>query len=375
MDVSLHSYSSSPPTQPLVAAVKLDGSDNEVLSTALHLARRLNARLELVHAVRPIFSYVSAGDMILNPYYGHEMTYADTEEREARIRLSQIIDSLDDARVTGHIIRDFPAEGVMALAHECAAALIICGVRGQAGMKAGSDTRPKTFLSGLTTGFALAAEAEVPVLLVPPGARMNPEGLKVLVADSGRGEGEEALRAGVHLANALDAEQLTHMHVQETSLQEIDRMIESVRASILHGHESSTPVVSRELYMERVRAQTREELQNRCTSAGVEALNRTRYETVVSFGNPADEVHAEVLRSDSHLMVFGRHHLIRKKSLSLGRIPYHAMIENGVLTLIVPDAHQEASSSHSVRSSYFPYAAPRRGTVQDNPTSYKGEAL
>ncbi|RYG97694.1 MAG: hypothetical protein EON58_09145, partial [Alphaproteobacteria bacterium] len=49
--------------------------------------------------------------------------------------------------------------------------------------------------------------------------------MKILVADNLEREGEAALSAGLKLANELHAESLTHMHVQDMSYSEVDRMI------------------------------------------------------------------------------------------------------------------------------------------------------
>ena len=333
--------------KPIVAALLLDTTDQFILEAAVFLANKLQAPLHLVHAVRPLFSYVGAGDIVVNPYSGYESRFTDAEEGEARSKLDAHRNSLRDLNgllVTTDIVRDFPAEAILNYAQEKDASLIVCGVRSP-------GEEHKSFLSGLSTGFTLAADAEVPVLLVPL-SRTIPLGqsLRILVADNLEGEGERALDAGLWLANALHAAQLTHVHVQNTTYSEIDKMIDSVREGMLMGQIPSDPLLNRDYYMERVRDQTREELQRRVSRLDSEALNNTVYEPVVAFGHPAEAVHAEVLRSASQLMIFGRHHLIRRKTMSLGRIPYHAMVEDGIATLVVPDAELLTERSNGIEA-------------------------
>jgi nucleotide-binding universal stress UspA family protein len=318
-------------TQAIVAGLKLDDSDISLLKTARYLAKKLHAPLHLVHAVRPIFSYVGSGDVTINPYYGYETSWNDKEEKESKEKMSRLLESIDDVEIHSAILRDFPADALLTYAHEQKSGLLLCGVSLE-------DKSRNRFLSGLSTGLSLASDSDIPVLLIPKSQHLNLEhSLRILVADNFEREGELALIAGISLANSLHAEQLTHVHVQDTSFSDIDKMIESVRESMLLGNIPSDPLLNREYYMEQVRAKGREELIRRCHEAKVKSLNSTIYEAITAFGNPADEVHTEVLRTGSRLMVFGRHHMIRRKTVSLGRIPYSAMIEDGVATLIVPD--------------------------------------
>lgn len=329
-------------TQAIVAGLKLDETDLSILNIARFLAKKLHAPLHLVHAVRPMFSYVGSGDVTINPYYGYETNWSDKEERDAKEKFARLHETIDDVELHTAVLRDFPADALLTYAHEQKAGLLLCAVSME-------DKSRNRFLSGLSTGLSLASDSDIPVLLVPKTQKLKLEhGLRIMVADNFESEGERALRAGMSLANALHAEQLTHVHVQDTSFGDIDKMIESVRESMLLGNLEADPLLNREYYMEQVRAKGREELIRRCHQSKIKALNSTIYEAVTAFGNPADEVHTEVLRTGSQLMVFGRHHMIRRKTLSLGRIPYNAMIEDGVATLIVPDEDLAGNSFFNV---------------------------
>ncbi len=316
--------------KPIVVALLLEPSDRTLLSAGRYLARKLHAPLHLVHAVRPLLSYQGSGDIVINPYYGYELNFSEQGEKTARKKLAALAETIDDVDVHTQVLREFPAEAILTLAQEQQAGLILCGVRSQ------GEDRNRLF-SGLSTGFTLASDAEIPVLLLPLDAKVPfDQSLRLLVADNLESEGEQALKTGLILANALHAEELVHIHVQNMSLTDIDNMIESVRESMILGLIPNDPLLNREYYIERVRSKTREELIRRC-HVSKEALNSTRYEPRIAFGEPAEKIHQEVIRNGTQLMIFGRHHLLRKKTLSLGQIPYHAMIEEGVATLVVPD--------------------------------------
>ena len=331
------------PTQAIVAALSLDSSDTAILQTALYLARTLLTSLELVHAVRPLFTSVGAGDTIVNPHFSYETTYSDQEAKTAENKLQQLASEIDDVVVNTHILRDYPTEAILTVANEIGAGLIICGVR--------EPTSKHTFLSGLSTGFSLASYSDIPVLLVPDHKPIRfDRPIRILVADNLEAEGLSALNAGFSLARELHAESLIHMHVQEMSLPEIDRMIETVRDSMILGQIPSDPLLSRDYYIDRVRSRTREEMLRRCLELQAESLNSTQYEAVIAFGTPSDEIHQEVQRIETQIMIFGRHHLLRRKTLSLGRIPYHAMIEEGVSTLVVSNSSSRSSALFTTES-------------------------
>ncbi|RZA24690.1 MAG: hypothetical protein EOP10_09160 [Proteobacteria bacterium] len=329
--------------RPILVAVLLNSGDDPILTTARYLARKLHAPLHIVHAVRPMFSYVGAGDIVVNPYYGYEMNFNDKEEQIARSKLDALSGAFDDVEVSTHLIRDFPPEAVLTLADELNAGLIIAGVSEDAG----------GFLSGVSTGFTLASEANVPVLLVPQHEGVRFEGpLRILVADNFGEEGQAALDAAVQLANELHAESLTHVHVQDMSFQDVDRMIESVRESMILGQIPSDPELNREYYIDKVKARTQTELMKRYEESIEPHLNSTRYEAAVGFGKPSEEIHNEVNRVGAQMMVFGRHHLVHRKTLSLGRIPYPAMVEDGVATLVVPDVKTGSQEKMVHRSNF-----------------------
>jgi hypothetical protein len=62
-----------------------------------------------------------------------------------------------------------------------------------------------------------------------------------------------------------------------------------------------------------------------------------RYQTAVAFGSPAEELKRIALAHKAQIMIFGRHHMLHKKSFALGKIPYQAMVEEQIATLVVPD--------------------------------------
>jgi len=315
-------------TKSIVVGLLLNDSDESLLRAAEALAERWQAPLELVHAVRPIFNYLGAGDVVINPYYVHETLINEREEERASQKLAGIAQRFG-GRARTHVIRDYSAEALLTVAAETQARVILCGIRAPEAQK---------LFSGFSTAFTLAAEADVPVMILPLGSGVDFNGaLRVLVADNLNEEGRSALSAGLELAKEWQAESLNHVYVHNVEEKELNEMVESVKEGMILGKIPNNPDFNREYYVENVSAKTREDLVYRFQNMQGSEAFVGEYRPAVGYGHPAVELRRLARESRSQLMVFGRHHVLKTKNLSLGRVPYHAMINEGIATLVVPD--------------------------------------
>lgn len=327
----------NPRNQAIVVGVSLDKKDELVVQSAAALARKLESPLELVHATQPIFNYMGAGDVVVNPYYGYDRVINDMEDEEARQGLERIRKSLPaDLQVGLHVVRDYTSEALTTIATEVHAGLIVAGM----GKRAGSN-----FLEGMSTAFSLAAHADVPVLILPIDRPIPfTDEPRMLVADNLEAEGRRALEAAIQMAIELKSSAVCHIHVHKLSNAEVEHMVDKVREAMNLGRIPLNPEFSTTTYTEQVRAKIVEELQLRFRGIpGAETL-APRYQALVSFGKPAEELHRTTHLHRPQLLVFGRHHLFHRQRFSLGKIPYDAMMEEGVATMIVPDTVANTSA-------------------------------
>ncbi len=316
--------------KPIVVGLLLDEQDSGLLKTATSLARQLGSSLELVHAVRPVFNYIGAGDVVVNPYYGYDWVLNDVEEQQSRQRIELVKKSLaSNLTVNTHIVRDYPAEALSTIAHEVRAGMVLCGIQ----LKAS-----KSLLGGLSTAFSLAAHAECPVMLLPITTSIDFQSPStLLIADNLEAEGRIALESGLRLAQDLTCRSIVHAHVHNLGRPEIDHIVEQIRTAMTLGTIPNNPKFSSEFYQDTVRQRIVDELVYRYhNTEGVQLLD-SQYQPAVRFGEPADQLHQLVKEHKAQIMVFGRHHMIHKKNFAFGKIPYQAMIEDQVASFIVPD--------------------------------------
>lgn len=326
-----------PRNQAIVVGVSLDKAEDHLLQSAVALARKLESPLELVHATQPIFNYMGAGDVVVNPYYGYDRTINDLEDAQAHKALAKIRQSLpEDLQIGLHVLRDYTSEALTSLATEVKAGLIVCGISQGAG---------HNLLEGMATAFSLASHADVPVLVLPLGAPLGlSESPRLLVADNLQDEGQKALEVAIEFGLALNCKEFCHTHVHMLSNSAVEHMVDKVQEAMNLGKIPLNPEFSTSAYTEQLRAQISADLRARfLNSPGAESIS-DRYETLVSFGKPAAELHRITLLLRPQLLVFGRHHLFHRQRFSLGKIPYEAMMEEGVATLIVPDTITKAEA-------------------------------
>lgn len=320
----------NPKNRAIVVGLSLDETDHRLIQSVIPLARKLGSPLELVHATQPIFNYMGAGDVVVNPYYGYDRVINDIEDEDARKGMEGFKASIPvDIKVATHVLRDYASEALTIIATEVHAGMIVCGI----GKDASSN-----FLAGLSTAFSLASHAEVPVLIVPVGATVDiATRPRVLIADNLEVEGRRALEAAIQLADELDCSEICHTHVHQLGVSEVKHMVNKVREAMNLGKIPPNPDFSSKTYVEQIRNKINEELRYRFhNSTGAQRVT-SRYEALVAFGSPVEELHKSTLHRKTQLIVFGRHHLFHRRRFALGKIPYEAMMEQGVATLIVPD--------------------------------------
>ncbi len=321
--------------RPIVVGMLLDASDRPLLKAGAALAHRLQKPLTLVHAVRPIFHYLGAGDVVINPYYGYDKVLNEMEEEQAKASLKKLAKEIPtDIPVDTLVIRDYPAEALTTVAAELHASLLICGVQAKV---------DKTWLSGFSTAFSLAAHGDVPVLMLPLDSELDLSGdLRVVVADNLESEGRAALENALYLAHALQCKELIHTHVYPIDRKEIDHLVEHIQNAMNEGKIPMQADFGVESYKAGLRQRIKDDLMYRFHNCmGAQGLS-SHYQTAVAFGSPAEELQRIALTHHAQLLIYGRHHMLHKKSFSLGKIPYQAMVEQHIASLVVPDAEHPA---------------------------------
>ncbi len=315
----------------LLLGLDLRHDESNVIKTASSLALRTGSRLILVHAAQPFRSYALAGEGFALPYEEFERESYDADIKAAEQTLQGIRDKLPpELMVDIEIVRDYTEDALEGLAKDSKAQLILCGHR------ASEDS---ALVQGLSTSLSLMAHATVPVMTIPLGSHLNftHKAHKILVADSLQEGGFRALKAALGFSKSIDTEMFYHLHVYPNSVEELQESAEKIRIAMVEGRIPADPSFHGDYYVEKLQEKILHELRRRHHEADPELARGPGYKAKVSFGDPAEQLHRAVAETKADILIFGKHHFLRPKGLSLGKIPYRAMLEENLATLVIPD--------------------------------------
>lgn len=145
----------------IVAAVDFSDVTQKVLAVAREQAQAFGATLHLVHAVDPGPSYeiygFSPSEMPVNPWL-------DKALENAKVRLEKVAAEVDlpKERVRVHYIASMPTDGIMRVAKDVSADLIVVGAHGH-------NLFGSILLGSCAQG--IVRRAEYPSLIIPVGKK------------------------------------------------------------------------------------------------------------------------------------------------------------------------------------------------------------
>jgi nucleotide-binding universal stress UspA family protein len=202
------------PTKILLAT---DGSSEAELAarTAVDLAQKTHSQLHVVHAfgIAPVGPpvYPEATDLQSVEYEAETEEGQRISERRARDVLQEEVEKVRSAGSTvagEHLIEGRVAPGIVGLAEEIVAGLIVMGSRGRGGIR-------RALMGSVSE--SVVRHAHCPVLVVRDGESQRDYLLgRILLAVDGSEEASVAARTAVELAERTDSE-LHVVHVGEVT--------------------------------------------------------------------------------------------------------------------------------------------------------------
>ncbi len=319
----------------IVVGLSLNDREDHIIQSAVSLAQRTGSQLILVHATEPYRSYTMAREGFALPYEEMEQEASDAELVMAQNKMETLRESLPSSLVCeSRVFRDYPEDAIEEVARSSKATLIMCGFHRE---------RHPRFLGGMSTALALMAHSRHPVMVVPGDRPMDFQNhpLTVLVADDLGHDGEQALKGAMGFCRSIDVDHLVHAHVNPMSYREINQMVEKVRIGMLEGRIPMNADFNSQVYIEETKSDLKKHLKQRIENLDAAFTHEYKYKTSVRFGTAIEEIHRLTVETKSSVLIFGKHHMLHRGRLSLGKVPYEAMVEPHVATIIVPDPEAE----------------------------------
>jgi nucleotide-binding universal stress UspA family protein len=315
----------------IVVGLSLNDREDHIIQSAVSLAQRTGSQLILVHATEAFRSHVLTREGFALPFEEVEQETADADLLMAQNKIETLRDNLPSSLVCEtRVFRDYPEDAIEEVARSSKATLVMCGFHRE------QQTR---FLGGMSTALALMAHSRHPVMVIPGDRPMDFQShpLTVLVADDLGTDGEQALKGAMGFSRSIDTDHLVHVHVNPMSYKEINQMVEQVRIAMLEGRIPSNPDFNSQVYIEETKTNLKKLLRERIDGLDPAFTHEYKYKPCVRFGTPIEEIHRLTVETKSSVLIFGKHHMLHRGRLSLGKVPYEAMVEPHVATIIVPD--------------------------------------
>ncbi len=322
--------------KPIVVGMRLDDHEDQLLQSAMSLARKLQSCVEIVHCFESNIGYSSAGEIL--PKSGSESPAVSNPWSEDRAK--DILKAIGSAAnehsdIHVHVERGDPAENLSRIAREVGAGLIICGIRGQNQTMA---------FKGLSTALSLAFYAPVPVLILPlPIVIEFDKPVSILIADSLGGEGWHVLESGLQLARYLDCEAIYHVHVLKANATDIQKTLKDMSESAKQGRITPDVSLTPELLEKTLLQKINEELFYRFHNTSCSKDLLQRYHPIAGVGDVDSEVYRIMENCDTRLVIMGRHQFYSQRRLALDHIPYRAIMDRKAGLLVIPNYEETRS--------------------------------
>lgn len=317
----------------IVLGLDMSDEEDKLIRTAVSLVKKTGSRLVLVHAIQPFRTYAGSGEDLILPYDAYEKEVYQADQSDAEHALIALRDKLpSELMIDIEVCRDYPENALETVAEKVKASLIICGMRAR-------DEASTSWYGGMSTALSMMGSSKFPVMILPLGAEIDfaTKEHNILVADNLRDEGLLALQAALGLARSISYKQLIHLHVRKTSYRDINETVEKIKVAMIEGRLPANPDFESEVYLKQIKDELKSVMHDRLETADQDFARGLHWSPRVRFGQPVEELQHAVKESKSDILVFGKHHFLRPKGLVLGKIPYKAMVEDNVASIVVPN--------------------------------------
>lgn len=322
----------------IIVGLSLGESDSNLVQSAANLANKTQSRLILAHAILPFQAYSYMGDGILYPTSAYEAGFLELSEARTYSRLGEL-KSIASKLVSGQsevstrIIHSDPAVGLLNLADELNASLLICGFQ--------ADYVKNNFL-GLSTAIALMVDSPRPVLALPLDRVFKFTG-SLGIADDLAPNRVESIISACSFLKAANMKNLVHIHVQELSESEIQTFVESIKAAMLMNKIPDNPDFSEQFFKEKTAENLSQLLFERYQQVPEELRSDISYDSRIGFGSPVSQIKKLADDCDCELVVFGTHKFFDRSKWKFGKVPNLAMLSLNRGILLVPHSKKAQS--------------------------------
>jgi nucleotide-binding universal stress UspA family protein len=321
------------PDVKILAATSFEDSESNLLAYAKSMKDALGAKVRLTHVNDVVLSH-AWGQVYPSGYY--DPTLLNILEKEAKQEAEKQLDELTlsyfqaDKAVETACMTGLVADALDADARTSRSSLILVGL---------AEKSYRFMPKGLSTTLSLMSTAHVPVLAVPSDVKQVRQGksVNIVICDDLYEHSFSAVTTAVELAVGFKNANVYHLHVHKESPERIRKTARHIQELMDLNRLPFNKSFNAETFLADTQAKIRQKLESRMGDAKlIIEESGGKYTSEVLFGDVQENLKAYAESKRPDMIVFGRHEVLHKKPLGVGKLPFYTMTQLGVPVMVAP---------------------------------------
>lgn len=313
----------------IVAGIKFTPGTKDFLSSLISLAERTDMSLKLTHVVEPWRSpgIVPPGEYV-SPYIVRQAE--EKRLKEAQETLEYTVKNIQGKiPLSTHVLSANAADGIRSDALTSRASLVVCSIK---------PMSHRFIPQGFSTALAMMAQSTIPIMVIPEekNIRFTQDRLTILICDDLTETSAEAVTTAAEFAGSLQNCNLVHLHVHpEPTHKLVEWAVQISQMSQTKDLTYGFPI-RQETIVEETEQAIRKKLTERLlVPAYLLEQSKVSYEQKTKFGSVFEEITSVVKSIKPDLIVFGRHYFVHKHPVSIGKVPFYAMLSLDTPVMVI----------------------------------------
>jgi nucleotide-binding universal stress UspA family protein len=322
------------PKAKILIGVQFDDKLPALLTYAKHFAKLFKARLRLTH-VSDVFNAYPWSQLYPSGYVSPTLIKAMEEqaEEEAQNKMRQVVNehfANDPVQPETQCLTGLVADSLDADARLSRSSLVMVAVK---------ERSYKLMPRGFSTVLSLMAHSKVPVMVIPAEAKPPQEGtpLKLLFCDDLKPHSQAGIGLALDIIAGISYGELHHVHFHEKDQSDVEAMAQDIQQMMSMGRIPFDDKFSSAKLVDQIKAYIEQKMLGRLGDAKlIVEENGGTYFNRIYFGDVADQLTRCIEEVNPDLVIFGRHELVHRKPLGIGKLPFYAMLNVGKPIIVAP---------------------------------------
>lgn len=316
----------------IVVGVNFDSQMETIFAYLGQLLKNMRPKIRLTHVLeKPVgVSWIASGygpllyEQVIKDIFAEQITHQSLKLQELASRLS----GFDEVEV--NVAIGLPYEVLKADAISASASMLVIGSK---------ISRKNFVLKGFSTSLSLMSDPWCPVMVIPDDVELqrDKERIRILYADDLRDDSLASLNVGVEMSYGFGNADFYHVHICESTKEEISKMGDKILSMMDLRIIPFDEAVYSGNFTESTIEKLKEKLNSRVGGAKLMlAGSECNYQNKIYFGSLLEQLDLAVHELKPDILIFGKHALLHRKPLGVGKLSFSSMLAYKKPIIIAP---------------------------------------